>query len=60
MQNSSMNFVKGLGTGMIAGAVAVVVGKVLLKENHHNVAKGSTKLVKAAGDIVDGIQTIFR
>ncbi len=59
MQNSSMSFIKGLGTGMAAGAAAMALGKVLLQDRK-NVAKGSTKLVKAVGDFVDGIQTMFK
>lgn len=59
MQNSSMSFVKGLGAGMIAGAAALAVSKVMLKDQK-NVAKGSTQLIKAVGDFVDGVQTIFK
>lgn len=59
MQNNSMSFIKGLGAGMIAGAVGIAVGKVMLQDKH-NVAKGSTKLVKAVGDFVDGVQTVFK
>lgn len=58
MQNNSMSFIKGLGAGMIAGATALAVGKVMLKDRK-NVAKGSTKVVKAVGEIVDGVQTMF-
>jgi len=58
MQNNSMSFVKGLGAGMLAGAAAVVVGKMILTENK-NVTKGSTKVIKAMGEIVDGVQTMF-
>ena len=53
-----MNFMKGLGTGMLAGAAVVAVGKIMMQD-HKNVAKGSTKLVKAVGEFVDGVQTIF-
>lgn len=60
MQNGKgMSFVKGLGAGMAAGATAVVVGKILMQDKH-NVAKGSTKLIKAMGEIVDGVQTMFK
>ena len=59
MQNQSMSFVKGLGTGMVAGAAAVVVGKVLLQDKH-NVTKGSTKALHAVSEFVDGVQTMFR
>ena len=59
MQNSSMSLMKGLGAGMIAGAAARAVGKVMIQD-HKNISKGSTKLVKAVGDFVDGVQTMFR
>ncbi len=54
-----MSFMKGLGTGMVAGATAMVVGKIMMNDRH-NVAKGSTKLVKAVGEFVDGVQTMFK
>ena len=59
MQNNSMSFIKGMGTGMVAGAAVVVVGKMLIQDKH-NITKGSTKLIKAMGEIVDGVQTMFR
>lgn len=59
MQSGSKNFIKGMGTGMVAGAAAVFVGKMIVKDKH-NITKGSTKLIKAMGDIVDGVQTMFK
>ena len=89
MQSQAGSFIKGLGTGMVAGAVvdniqsavvgsnsseaievlvslgfnqsdaALVVGKVVMQD-HKNITKGSAKLVKAVGDFVDGVQTMFR
>ncbi|MBE6749604.1 MAG: hypothetical protein E7560_00375 [Ruminococcaceae bacterium] len=59
MNNNSMSFIKGLGAGMIAGATALAVGKVMLKD-HKNISKGSTKLIKSVGDFVDGVQTMFK
>ena len=59
MQNNASNFVKGMGAGMVAGAAAVVIGKMMLKD-HKKVEKGGAKLIKAAGDFVDGVQTMFR
>ncbi len=59
MQNNSMmTFVKGMGAGMIAGATAVVVGKMMMKDNK-NIERGGAKLLKAAGEMVDGFQTMF-
>ena len=57
--NHSMSFIKGLGAGVVAGATAIAVGKIMMQKQH-NVAKGSGKLVKAVGELVDGVQTIFR
>ncbi len=59
MQNNSMSFIKGLGAGMIAGATVITVGKVVLKD-HKNLEKGSTKVIKAVGEFVDGVQTMFK
>lgn len=59
MQSNSMSFVKGLGAGMLAGAAALTVGKVVLKD-HKSISKGSAKLVRAVGDFVDGVQTMIR
>lgn len=59
MKSNSMSFIKGLGAGMIAGAVAITVGKNMLKDRK-NLDKGSAKAVKAMGDFVDGVQTMFK
>ncbi len=58
-KGNGMSFVKGVGAGMLAGATAMVVGKMVIKDKH-NVSKGSTKVVKAVGEIVDGVQTMFK
>ena len=58
MQNSSMTFMKGLGAGMVAGATAVFVSKFVMKDRK-SIEKGGAKLLRAAGDFVDGVQTMF-
>ncbi|MBQ8267812.1 MAG: hypothetical protein IJZ21_05450 [Clostridia bacterium] len=58
-KGTMMSFMKGVGTGMLAGAAAVVAGKMIMQDKH-NVSKGSAKVVKAVGEIVDGVQTIFK
>ncbi len=60
MQNNTTSFMKGIGAGMIAGATAMVVGKIMLNKDNKKVEKGSTKLIHAASDFVDGIQTMFK
>lgn len=59
MQNSSSSFIKGLGAGMIAGATAVIVGKMVMKDNK-KIEKGGAKVIKAAGELVEGVQTMFK
>ena len=58
-KGNAMSFEKGVGAGMLAGAAAVVASKMIMQDKH-NVSKGSAKVVKAVGEIVDGVQTIFR
>ncbi len=57
--NTVSTFVKGVGAGMLAGAAVTVAAKMVVQDNH-NISKGSTKLIKAMGDIVDGVQTMFK
>ncbi|MCQ2450964.1 MAG: hypothetical protein MJ080_03180 [Clostridia bacterium] len=57
MQKNGMSFVKGMGAGMLAGATVVVVGKAVLSDKH-NITKGSAKVVRAAGELFDGIKTM--
>lgn len=52
-------FVKGTITGMIAGAAVVTVGKMMISDNR-NISKGSGKAMKAVGDFIDGVQTMFK
>lgn len=54
----AMTFIKGLGAGMVAGAAALAVGKVMMQDKH-NVSKGSAKIVKAVGEFAQGVQTMF-
>ena len=60
MQNKTSSFMKGMGAGMIAGAAAMITGKVMLNKNSKKTEKGGAKLIKAASDFVDGVQTMFR
>lgn len=58
-KNSVSTFAKGAVTGMIAGAALLTVGKMVM-QNNHNLSKGSTKAVKAVGELMDGIHTMFK
>lgn len=53
-----MSFFKGMGLGLIVGAAAACTAKMMVKENR-SLSKGSAKAMRAVGDFVDGIQTMF-
>ena len=59
MFKNPMGFVKGMLLGVAVRAVGVTVAKTALCSSH-NMSKGSAKVVRAMGDIVDGVQTMFR
>lgn len=60
MQNNTVStFAKGAVTGMLAGAALLTVGKMVM-QNNHNLSKGSAKAMRAVGELVDGIQTMFK
>lgn len=58
-KNTVSTFTKGAVTGMIAGAALLTVGKMVM-DNNHNLSKGSAKAMKAVGELMDGIQTMFK
>ena len=58
-KNTVSTFAKGAVTGMIAGAALLTVGKMVM-DNNHNLFKGSAKAMKAVGELMDGIQTMFK
>lgn len=55
----TMNFVKGVGIGMAAGAMATMVGKVVM-DNKKSVVKKTGKAVKSLGEVVDNISCFFK
>ena len=57
---SKASFLKGMGAGIAAGATVALVAKTVAGSGKHNVTKGSAKLVKAMGEVIDGIQTMFK
>ena len=55
-----MNFAKGMGIGVAVGAAAAVAAKMMMKGNHNGMTKGGAKAVRAVGDFVDGVHTMFK
>lgn len=60
MKDKAKGFAKGAMMGIAAGAVMTAVGKMMIKDKKHHLQKGSTKAVKAVGDFVDGVHTMFK
>ena len=58
-KNTVSTFTKGAVTGMIAGAALLTVGKIVM-DNNHNLSKGSAKAMRAVGELMDGIHTMFK
>lgn len=58
-KDTMSSFAKGTLTGMVAGAALVTAAKMMMKDNK-NLSKGSGKAIKAVGEFVDGVQTMFK
>ncbi len=54
------SFAKGTLTGMIVGGVLLGAGKIMKNSNSNKMSKGSSKAIKAVGEFVDGVQTMFK
>lgn len=59
MFKSPMGFIKGMLLGVAVGAAGVTAVKMAMC-NSHSMSKGGAKVVRAMGDLVDGVQTMFR
>ncbi len=59
-KGSAVSFAKGVGAGMAAGAVLATVGRLVLHKDDRNLSRGTGKAMRAVGDFVDGVQTMFR
>ena len=59
MTKQAMSFVKGMGAGMAAGATAVLVGKMAMK-NKKTITKKAGKAARAIGDIFDDIGCMIK
>lgn len=62
MNRNTNSFIKGVGAGVVAGAVAVAAGKMMMsnKSTKHALTKGTSKAFRAVGDFVEGVQTLMK
>lgn len=62
MNRNTNSFIKGVGAGVVAGAMAVAAGKMMMsnKSTKHALTKGTSKAFRAVGDFVEGVQTLMK
>lgn len=58
-KNTTLSFCKGAIVGTVAGMALLTAGKMMVKQNH-NISKGSAKAMRAVGELVDAVQTMFK
>ena len=56
MMKSTMNVVKG----MLAGAAVTMVGGQMMKADKKQMKKNAGKAMRAMGEVIDGVQYMFR
>ena len=60
MMKSTMNMVKGVGIGMLAGAAVTVVGSQMMKTYKKHLKKSACKAMKTVSDVLDNVQYMFK
>ena len=60
MMKSTMNMVKGVGIGMLAGAAVTVVGSQMMKADKKHLKKSAGKAMKTVSDVLDNVQYMFK
>lgn len=59
MYKQSMDFVRGVGTGLVAGAAIAAVGSRMMKDNH-SLRRRANKTLRTVGDLMDNVQYMFK
>ena len=59
MAKNTMGIVKGVGSGLAAGAVVGFVGSQMMK-NEKQMKKKAGKAMHAVGDLLDNVQYMFK
>lgn len=59
MYKNAMGIAKGVGVGMLAGAAAVTVGSMLIKDKKH-LKKNAGKAIHAVGDLIDNVEYMLK
>ncbi len=59
MQKGFSTYMKGIGTGLIAGAAMVTAGSMMVK-NNKSVKKNAGKAIHAVGDFIENVQSMMK
>lgn len=59
MYKQTMGFVKGIGAGIIAGAVVGAIGAQRMK-NDRRFKKRADKALRTVGQVVDNVEYMFK
>jgi hypothetical protein len=59
MYKQTMSFVKGIGTGMVAGMAVATVGSKMMKQDKH-MKRNAHKAIRTMGSVLDNIEVMFR
>lgn len=59
MYKQTMSFVRGIGTGLVAGMALAKVGNQMMK-NNRGFRRRSNKTLQAVGDLVNNLQYLFQ
>ena len=60
MKDKNMNFIKGMGAGVITGAAIATATKMMISSNKNSFSKSAGKTMKAVGNIAESIHTMLK
>ena len=59
MYRNTMDFVRGIGTGLIAGVALAAVGTRMMKDNR-SLRRRANKTLHTVGELMDNMQYMFK
>ncbi|MCI1966271.1 MAG: hypothetical protein LKJ17_09115 [Oscillospiraceae bacterium] len=59
MYRQTMNFVRGIGTGLVAGMALATVGTQMMK-NNRSLRRRTNKTLHTVGELMDNMQYMFK
>ncbi len=59
MYKETMGFVKGMGTGVVAGVAVSLISNKMMRENKH-LRRNANKAMHAMGGLLDNVEVMFK